>query len=385
MRVCFVSFEYPPDILGGAGTYGDALVKGLRRVGVEVYVITRGGNHSFDENVFRVPTSDSVYWRRLFFIKSAESLLDLLNKKLKFDLVHFNEPHIILGKPRLQSVFTFHSVQANEIMTRLNRLDFSKRVVDIRDLVVKNTIGSICDIASAQRADRIISPSIHLAKLIRSFCLVSDDKISVIPNGLDLETFDSIHSNCTGDLLAKYGLEANNYILYMGRLIPLKGPQYLIEAFGEIRKTNQQLKLAIAGTGDYENHLKSLASQIGGIVFTGQISSLEVKKVLYENSLMVSVPSLYDAFPMVLLEAMACGKPVIGSKVGDIPHMIKHGETGFLTKPGFPSDIEKFTRILYDDANLRVNMGRNGRMLVERHFNVDRMARDTLRVYNSLD
>jgi glycosyltransferase involved in cell wall biosynthesis len=384
MKICLVSFDYPPDILGGTGTYAETLVKGLRRMGIDTFVITKGNQHDEHQRIFRVPTSNSVYWRRLFFIKSAMSLFHKLNSSCKFDLVHFNEPHVILEKPKLPTVCTFHSTQMNEMRAKLAETETLKRVADVRDFVLKGSIGSIFDVFTAQVADKIICPSPSLVDLMRSYCLADVHKISVIPNGIDLESFSKTKCEDASACLKEYGLEENNYVLFVGRLSVLKGAQFAIEAFKSIRIEHPNLKMAIVGKGDFENHLKDLARGISNIVFTGHVSSPKIMKTLYENSLLVVFPSLYEALPMVVLEAMACSKAVIASNVGGIPLLVRNGKSGFLANPGDPKELERLVTILYKDRKLRENMGSLGRELVEKEFTVDKMASETLRVYKSL-
>jgi glycosyltransferase involved in cell wall biosynthesis len=383
MKICFVSFEYPPNVLGGAGTYAETLVKGLRRRGVDTFVISRGDQHDEHQRTFRVPTSDSVYWRRLFFIEQAMRLFHKLNNGCKFDLVHFNEPHVILERPKLPTVCTLHSTQVNEMKLKRAHSKTLNTTTDVRDLILKSSVGSLFDVFTAHATDEIICPSPHLAKLIKSYCFVDERRIHVIPNGINLEAIDKIKVHDTG-ILTEYNLEKDKYVLFIGRLSVLKGVQYLIEAFRNIKKEHSDLKLVIVGTGHFENYLRNLAHGIEGVVFMGYVGSLADKKLLYENCLAVVVPSLYEGLPMVVLEAMACGRAVIGSDVGGIPVLIKHGKNGFLAKPEDSTNIEKFIRTLAEDTNLRKKMGSLGRKLVEKEFTIDKMVNKTLRVYESL-
>jgi len=382
MNVCFVSFEYPPNIFGGEGTYAEAIVDGLRRTGLNVFVITRGDRNDCDQKTFRVPTSDVRYWRRLFFMKPAISLFHKLNKLSKFDLVHFNGPHIIFGKLNLPTVCTVHSNQVNEVKLKLANLRSQKTATAIGDLILKNPVGSICDILVAHTTDKIICPSPYLARLLKSYCLVDEEKICVVPNGINLEAFDKMHDD--DNVLSKYDLERDNYVLYIGRLTPLKGVQYLIKAFKAIKKKYANLKLVIVGTGDFEHYLRNLARGVKNVVFTGYVDSPRVKKSLYANCVAVVVPSSYEGLPMVVLEAMACKKAVIASDVGGIPMLIRHGKNGFLTKPGDSRSLKKFIRILLEDPDLRKNMGSFGRKLAEEKFTVDKMVSETLSIYKSL-
>jgi len=258
-----------------------------------------------------------------------------------------------------------------------------KTPTDIRDLLLKSPIGSIFDVFKTHAIDKIICPSSHIARLVKSYCFVDEQKICVIPNGIDLEVFDKIKDD-DACALSKYDLERDNYLLFMGRLSPLKGVQYLIEAFGRIKKDYANLKLVIVGTGDFEDYLKNFAYGIEDIVFTGYVDSPTVKRVLYENSLAVVVPSIYEALPTVVLEAMAYRKAVVASDVGGIPSLIRHGKNGFLSRLGDSKSLEKLVRILLEDANLRKSMGSFGRKLVEKEFTFDKMVDKTLKVYESL-
>jgi glycosyltransferase involved in cell wall biosynthesis len=317
-------------------------------------------------------------------MKSADTLFHRLNDRYKFDLVHFNEPHVILEKLKLPTVCTLHSAQVNEIRLKLRIAGTLKTQIDIRDLILKGSVGSIFDVFTAHAVDKIICPSPNLAALVRSYCLVSENKIAVVPNGIDVEPFKKTESELSSFCLKKFGLEEDNYILFMGRLGVMKGVQYAIEAFRGIGEKHPNLKMAIVGKGDFEGYLKDYARAMENVVFTGYVGSPEVRKILYENSLLVVVPSLYEVLPMVVLEAMARGKAIIGSNVGGIPLLVRHGKNGFLTPPGDPKSLEEAIRTLCDDENLRNSMGLSGRELLEKEFSSEEMVNRTLELYTSL-
>jgi glycosyltransferase involved in cell wall biosynthesis len=383
MKVCIVSFEYPPRILGGAGTYASLLVEGLKKRGVDTYTITigEGGEKTDrDQKIYRLPVRDTTYWRRLFFINLALNLIDDLNRTHNFDVVHFNEPHIVTRSPKLPMVCTFHSTQLHEL--ELNMQGGSLRNVEgIRDLLVKNPVGYLSDIVTCHLSDRIIGPCPDLVNLLR-YCFVDEEKVCIIPNGIDPEMFDN--TSCDAAFLDHYALEKDNFVLYMGRLYSLKGIQYLIKAFQNLKKRHKLLKLVIAGTGDFEPYLRKIAQGTEDIIFIGYVNSIMIKKLLYENCLAVVVPSIYETFPMVVLEAMVCSKPVVASNIGGIPSMVKHGRNGFLVKPRDVRGLEISITKLCADPNLSSKMGLLGRKLVEEQFTVDRMVDETLKVYDSL-
>jgi glycosyltransferase involved in cell wall biosynthesis len=382
MKVCLISFEYPPNSLtkGGAGTYASFLVKGLENRGIDTYTITTGDNITHDQKIYRIPIPNVTYWRRLFFVNSAIDLLHDLNRIHKFNLVHFNEPHIITKSPNLPTVCTFHSTQLNELKLNLTGSSL-KTMESVRDLVVKNPVGHLCDIITGYMSNRIICPSSDLVNPLK-YCFVDERKIHVIPNGIDPKVFDEMDSDT--DFLDKYAIENEPFVLYIGSLYSLKGVHYLIKAFQSIKKEHTNLKLVIAGSGDFEPYLRKIALGTRDILFIGYIDSLMIKKLLYENCLTVVVPSIYETFPMVVLEAMACSKPVIASNVGGIRSMIKHGKNGFLVKPKDVRGLEIFINKLYENPDLGRKMGTLGRKLVEKEFTIDKMVDRTLKVYDSL-
>jgi len=380
MKVCFVSFEYPPLNLGGAGTYASLLVEGLKKRGVDIYTITRGEKTDRDQKIYRLPVPDTTYWRRLFFMNPALNLIDDLNRKHNFDVVHFNEPHIVTRSPKLPMVCTFHSTQLHELQLNIQGRSL-RNMEGIRDLLVKNPVGYLSDIVTCHLSDKIIGPCPDLVNLLK-YCLVDKEKVCIIPNGIDPEMFDKI--SCDAAFLDRYALEKDNFVLYMGRLHSLKGIHYLIRAFQNSKKRHKLLKLVIAGTGDFEPYLRKVAKVTEDILFIGYVDSMMIKKSLYENCLAVVVPSIYETFPMVVLEAMVCSKPVIASHTGGIPLLVKHGKNGFLVKPKDIRGIETFIRILCEDSELRRKMGILGRRLVEEEFSVDKMVDGTLKVYESL-
>lgn len=382
MKVCFISFEYPPNslVMGGAGTYAKFLVKGLRDRGIDVCTLTTGNRATQDQKIYRIPIPNITYLRRIFFINSAIDLLHDLNRTHKFDLVHFNEPHIITRSPNLPTVSTFHSTQLNQLKINLKGRSL-KTVESIRDLVVKNPIGHLSDIITGYKSDQLICPSSDLVKLLK-YCFVDEQKIHVVPNGIDPNVFHKISSET--DFLNKYGLEKGTFLLYIGRLYSLKGVHYLIKAFKIVKKENPNLKLVIAGSGEFESYLRQIAQGTGDILFVGFVDSLKVKKALYENCVAVVVPSIYETFPMVLLEAMACGKPVIASDVGGNRILIKHGKNGLLVKTKDVNGLKNSINGLCEDPNLRKKMGMFGRKLVEKEFTADKMVDKTLKVYKLL-
>jgi len=211
------------------------------------------------------------------------------------------------------------------------------------------------------------------------------DKIEVIPNGIDLSEYDNLPSK--GEFKKRFNIpEDKKIILYLGRIHKIKGIDHLVKAYAYLKKKmncNDAL-LVIAGPDDgYLNEVKSLTYDLvvsDSVLFTGPLYG-KAKLEAYVDADVFVLPSRYEAFGNVVLEAYACSKPVIASGVGGLNDLVVDGETGLLFEAG--SHIQLAEKLLYllnnsDDA---LRMGLNGRRFVERNFNWDKIVPRIERVY----
>jgi len=146
--------------------------------------------------------------------------------------------------------------------------------------------------------------------------------------------------------------------------------------------------LVLAGGGNMIPEYKKLAKSLGidnKTIFTGFIDEKSLID-LYRGSYMLVLPTLTTAegFGMVLIEANACGKPVIGSKIGGIKYVIKDGETGLLVPAGDPKALAKAIMKLLEDEELAKKMGLKGKKMVEKNYTWNKAAKMTERVYREV-
>lgn len=183
----------------------------------------------------------------------------------------------------------------------------------------------------AKRSAGIICVSEALSKELIQ--LGVDPKIpETIYNGVDFDMFSSDPES-----------KRNKTILYVGNLKESKGVLDLARAFLAIKDEEKDLKLVIAGSGPAENELHRLLSDCKDrVVFAGSISHRQVPRLMNQACLLV-LPSHNEGVPNVLLESMACGTPVIATRVGGIPEVVEEGVTGLLFEPG---DITKLSHAL---------------------------------------
>ncbi len=204
-----------------------------------------------------------------------------------------------------------------------------------------------------------------------------ENKISVIPNGVDVNRFSPDNKN--------ENVDRRPTILYMGRLVPKKGVHILIRAMSHIVKKYPDALLLIGGKGKMKTFLSSYANTLGlkeNVRFLGYVPDNMLPN-LYSSSDVFVLPSVTaESFGITLLEAMASGTPVIGSSVGGIPEVI--GDCGLIVEPGNPKKLSDAVITFLDDENLREKFGRKGRKRVEEKYSWDIVGKNIINVYKEV-
>lgn len=208
----------------------------------------------------------------------------------------------------------------------------------------------------------------------------------VIPNSVDIK-------NIQLSIKKKAGLaerfESKNVILYAGRLVSYKGVDTLIEAIPRILSEvydKCSTLFMFAGPGNiygYYKRLRELNVPVKNFMFTGPLSRDDLLK-LVSISKCVVVPSYIDNIPNIVLESMACSRPVVASCVGGIPEAVVHGYNGFLVAPGDSKNIAKYVLMLLEDSNLANRMGEMGFKTVKSMFCWDVNIQKYVNLYKSI-
>lgn len=197
--------------------------------------------------------------------------------------------------------------------------------------------------------------------------VVSNKPIFVFPTYTDIELFleRESHGYASGD---------EKLVLFVGMLIFLKGIHILIQAMEPVIRQIPDAKLLIIGRGGYKGRLKKLVSELGlegEVEFLGHVSQAALSDYMRSCRVLV-LPSLSEGLPRVLIEAMACGKPVIGTNVGGIPSLIRDGVNGFLVPPNSPEALaEKIIYLLLREGEA-ARMGAKGREFVAQTFSTEK-------------
>jgi N-acetyl-alpha-D-glucosaminyl L-malate synthase BshA len=369
------SFEFPS--LGGAETLTYELAKSLAHEN-EIFVLSLSPNSSSrqtdfnDKNlhVFPILKKGKVNLiRNLFTVFKflASKRCDIIHAHFVFPSAFWCIAGKILGIP---VVVTSHGndIQKNEEIrygARLNPIVatitwLTLKLTDIHIVVSKSMVKDAIEAGS--------SPS----------------KIRVVYNGIDISKVSLL-----GDIeiVEKYGIHKEDFvILYLGRLHPKKSPEDMVKAFPKIVQKIPNAKLVIAGKGSEKAKLEKLVEELklqGKVIFTGFVSENEKWGLLKRCDVFV-LPSIVEAFGIALIEAMACGKPVIATNVGPFPEIIKDGETGILIPVHSPSDLADAVINLAQDPEKRMFIGKKAKKEVENRFDIRKIAKDYLKIYDEV-
>jgi len=206
------------------------------------------------------------------------------------------------------------------------------------------------------------------------------EKLSIIPNGVD-EKFLS-HIGNGDDFKKKYNIEGD-VILFVGRLSRQKGLEYLLKAMPKILKENRDAVLVIVGEDfGIKARLTILATQLkieNHVIFTGSLPN-ELLLAAYDACEVFVLPSICEPFGIVVLEAMARGKPIVATNLGAARNLIQDGLNGFLVEPKKPDQIAEKVSLLLQDKKMAKNMGAINKSIITK-FSWDNIAREIEKIY----
>jgi glycosyltransferase involved in cell wall biosynthesis len=383
LKILHVSYIYPPKLKVADGITNVVynVTKELARRGHQVTVFT--SNLADLHTTTMLPTGHYIvngvsvfYFRFLWRYKTfmfTPSIINGLRNLDNFDIIHIHDARSFQGIctyfwdkiKQVPYVFQPHG----SFLTSISEPYSLKMLKLYLDKLVSSKI--------VKNASKIIALSGFEAKQYKHIG-IPEEKITIIPNGIDLSKYTELPPK--GAFKRKFNIPENRkIILYLGRIHKIKGIDILVKAYAYL-KNEMNFKdavLVIAGPDDgYLSEAKALAYALrisDSTMFVGPLYSVD-KLAAYVDSDLFVLPSRYEAFPMVVLEAYACGKPVIASNVGGLKELIIDGETGLLFKAGnFKQMAEKMAYLL-NDNDKAIEIGRKARILVEEKYSIDKVV-----------
>ncbi len=225
---------------------------------------------------------------------------------------------------------------------------------------------SVGEVRVIRTADAIVAFSRHESEAMVRFYDAPADRIQVIPCGVDVDLFRPVDRS---EAKQKLGIGEDGVVLFVGRLDPLKGVDILLRAVAQLERADTTRTIIVGGgEADAEMaRLRALCSDLGiaeRVSFVGRMAQQELP--LYYSAADVSViPSYYESFGLVALESMACGTPVIASRVGGLPTIVKDGLNGYLIPWRCPEPFADGLDVLLGNAAIRQSMSDASRLTAE--------------------
>lgn len=334
-------------IIGGGGVLAEELVKRLLERSHSVNVIT-WGNPSIQKSKSNPNPNPNL---TIYTVCQPSKISPI--QKLKFGylagkraktlngIVHGHTLFFPLDKKR--TIYTYHTTQLGELRALQKIKDkstaivismmFKKLYLIWEKYIIRNSAKLIA--ISNTIKDELLELGARL------------EQIEVMPNTVNLENYHRVSPKIIKQLRARFTTNSNTKLIFaIGRLLPRKGFQDLIKAMSLLK--NKNIKLLIAGEGEYRRTLEQLAESLkmtNRVIFLGKIPRNKVKN-FYSSADVTVIPSIHEPFGLVVLEAMACGSPLVCTKVCDFPLIA--GRAAVYAQPQNPKDLAKKIQYVLD-------------------------------------
>ena len=395
MKVALVSsglLPVPPRRGGAVELYVLKLCEALRRLDVEAYVIDRlWNNTNKSDHIVRVkvPTlvdseipTNILGRSRHLILKEVAFGISASRALKEFEIIHANTAWV-----GCTLAYKTRELRARFVYTCHNPL-WPEENVHLGERFVR-----LIESFAMKKADAVIALNETMKRVLVEKAGVNRDKIFVVPNGVDVEFFKP-GLRCD-EVNAKYGLEGRRVVLFVGRVTHGKGVHILLEAIRILKDKHglKDVKVVIVGPlsgsfgddtlTDYARVLREYTIKNNiDTVFTGSLD-VEELRYLYSCSHVLVLPSYFEAFGIVLIEAMASGLPVIGSKAGGIVDIVENGVNGYLFEKGSAIELAEKLYLVLSDEVLRKRLSINARSLAEAKYSWNRVAFEMFKIYRA--
>ncbi|OHB86799.1 MAG: hypothetical protein A3D13_09725 [Planctomycetes bacterium RIFCSPHIGHO2_02_FULL_40_12] len=237
-----------------------------------------------------------------------------------------------------------------------------------------------------RKCDAVITVSREMTNTIKKWHFVGKEKIFTVNNCAETNRFypDQTQRERTRKELAITDKE--KVLLFFSSITKQKGAHLLIKALQGILKTDDQVKLMVVGDGDYLSGAKQLVKLLGletHVIFTGFASREKAPHYINASDIFILPTLRMEGMPFSVLEAMACQKPVIASRIGGILSIIDDGVDGLLIPPGDIPELIRKTLFLLNNKNFAGKLAKNAREKIIQKFSVDNMAEETVKIFES--
>lgn len=396
MRILYLTDEFPPTVTGGAAIVAYNFAAALFKKGYEVFIITANQDRTCagesEVDGIKVFTFYSKYPNFLRHYISLYNPFAVFNikkilKNIKPDVVHAHNVHSHISYHSLKlakkfgcKVFlTAHDtmlVSYGKTYFPCGNNDFKitawqnikiagKRFNPFRNIAIKRYLRYV---------DKVFAISLALKEFLASNGIESE----LLHNGINVKEWEKTDYEKINEFKNEFNITNKKVVLFGGRLSGAKGGEQIIKSFNLVLKRFADAVLLIAGKKDeYARIMFNLANKEGisdKIIFTGWLDREKMKMAFFASDVCVTPSVYFDPFNLFNIEAMAAGKPVVGTCFGGTPEIVVDGQTGYIVNPLNCEEMgKKICELLSADGKSFV-FGENGRKRAEEFFSLEKQA-----------
>jgi glycogen(starch) synthase len=388
LSVMMLTWEFPPRVIGGISPHVFFLSKSLAKNGVKVYVVTcdfpGAPAHEIIDSVevyrvdsYRNPAPDFATWVYLMNLNMQKEAAALASKLAdKIDVFHAHDWLVATAGIGLKHVFR------KPLLVTMHSTEIGRRegIHTSTEKMIHETEAWL-----TYEAWRVICCSEYMVSHVKWAFGLPDNKLVMVPNGVHTYIYENVGKQDLKSFRSKFASPEEKIILFVGRLVYEKGAHVLINAIPKIlEKTNA--KFVIVGSGYMKEQLSSIVRSTGlehKVLFTGFVEDETLLKLQKCADVSV-VPSLFEPFGIVALEAMAAKSPVVVSDTGGLSEIVEHDSTGVKVYPNNPDSLAwGITKILLDE-NYKNRIVENAYKKVQEKYDWDKIAQQTKRIYEAV-
>jgi glycogen synthase len=357
VRVLILSWEYPPLIEGGLARHVRKLSEALVIRGVEVHVLTRGHEESPAEEdvagvvVHRVREPDRPRELGEFVTWVEHMNADMLaagvelGDRFSFDVVHGHDWLVAVAGDHLARRFRA------PLVTTIHATEYGRH----QGWVDKHPQSHIHGVERwmANRAERVVTCSAYMREHVADIYGLEEERIAVVPNGIDPAELVPVAD--LDELRARFAAPDERLVLLVGRLVYEKGFQLALEALPTLVERVGNVRFLVAGSGTHEAELRKQAAELGldaHGTFLGWIGD-DVLHSLYRIADLTVVPSIYEPFGLVALEAMASDCPCLVADTGGLREVVPNEDVGLRFRSRDPASLAVMAERILTDPELR--------------------------------
>ncbi|MBS7635878.1 glycosyltransferase family 4 protein [Candidatus Bathyarchaeota archaeon] len=387
LRVMMLTWEFPPRIIGGISPHVYYLSKSLAKNGVKVYVVTcdfpgapqyetLDGVEVYRIDSYKNPSPDFASWVYLMNMNMQKEAASIVKKLGGVNIFHAHDWLVADAGIGLKHVFR------KPLLATIHSTEYGRRngIHSDYERMIHETEAWL-----TYEAWRVICCSNYMVSHVKWVFGLPQDKLIMIPNGVDAKEYERSGDVDLNQFRRRFALPEEKIVLFVGRLVYEKGIHVLISAVPKVlEKVNA--KFVIVGNGYMQQSLSEYIRNIGlahKVMFTGFVDDGTLRNLQKCADVSV-VPSIFEPFGIVALEAMAAKSPVVVSDTGGLSEIVEHEITGVKVYPNNPDSLAwGITKVLLDE-NLANKLRENAYRKVVENYNWEKISQQTRKIYESV-